>query len=74
MRSRDTVQALIFKTLFRHGQQHCAAYPRHFYCALPTSFYEILGVADTASKPVIKAAFRKVLTSLHAIALVFGYC
>ena len=60
MRSRDTVQALIVKSLFRRKQQYCAASPRRFCSALPTNFYALLGVARTASKPVIKAAFREV--------------
>ena len=74
MRGRDTVQALIVTSLFRHGQQHCAAYPRRFCSALPRNLYETLGVASTASKPVIKEAFRKVLNITQCQALVLLSC
>ena len=61
---RDILVNILSRQLFRQ-QQYGTLHARRFFAAVPETLYDVLGVAKTASKPVIKAAFRKVATG-HA--------
>lgn len=62
------MQALLLSAIPRQSclEQRCSAVcSRRSFAALPETLYEVLGVKSTASKPVIKAAFRKKARELH---------
>lgn len=68
MRSRNVFLTYAVNTLSRQPgrEQHFGTlYRRRCFSVVPETLYEVLGVSETASKTIIKAAFRQVGV-LHA--------